>query len=102
MTEYDLFVPLCLPNGRKVGRQKIKRLKQRLVKEFGGLTWFPQKNEGIWKMGGTTFRDAMAIMRVLGPSPRQTKAFWREIKAALKADFGQHTVLIISRRVALV
>jgi hypothetical protein len=36
-----------------------------LLERFEGLTFFPQPNEGFWRMGDVTYRDEIVIYRVL-------------------------------------
>jgi len=45
MNEFDWYVPMVI-EGRKVSAQALSGLKKRLLKKFGGLTYFPQK---IWR-----------------------------------------------------
>ena len=47
MREYELYVPLHDNEGHPIDPEKLTRLKRRLVDEFGGLTHFPQTNEGL-------------------------------------------------------
>ena len=63
--EYELYVPLHDNEGRPIDEEKLNRLKRRLVDEFGGLTHFPQTNEGLWKVGTHTFRDQIVNLSVL-------------------------------------
>jgi len=46
--EYDLFIPLYVNDGRPVEPQQFQALQQQLLDQFGGLTFFPQPNEGFW------------------------------------------------------
>jgi hypothetical protein len=59
--EYDLFVPLYFNDGTPVEPRKLRDLQERLLDEFGGLTFFPQPNQGYWKMGDVTYRDEILI-----------------------------------------
>ena len=63
--EYDLYLPLRFNDGSPIEPEKIARLKKRLHDRFGGLTFFPQQNEGIWKVGTVTFREEIVILRTL-------------------------------------
>jgi hypothetical protein len=64
--EFDLFVPLFLNDGSPTPKKTLLRLQSRLLREFDGLTFFPQPNKGFWKMGDATFQDEIVIYRVLG------------------------------------
>ena len=53
--EYELYVPLVLNDGTPVADEFIDRLGERLLDAFGGCTYFPQPNKGLWKMGMSFF-----------------------------------------------
>src|SRR3954467_12226812 len=62
--EYDIFIPLTYNDGKPVEGRKLVRLRERLLEEFGGVTFFPQSNEGFWTFGDVTYRDEIVIYRV--------------------------------------
>jgi hypothetical protein len=45
--EYDLYVPLTYNDGSPIDAKAIERLGLRLLQQFGGVTFFPQPNEGL-------------------------------------------------------
>jgi hypothetical protein len=102
MKEYDLYVALRSNRGVSISPIQLARLKKRLIKRFGGLTHFPQHNEGIWKLGGVVFRDEIVILRVLSEEDRRVQEFWMALKKDLKRRWRQHKVLIVVRDIALV
>ena len=102
MREYELYVPLNDNDGRPIEPDKLARLKRRLVLEFGGLTYFPQENEGVWKVGAFTFRDKVVILRVLSNDAVQAEAFLIGLKEDIRREWQQADVLIVSREVGTV
>jgi hypothetical protein len=102
MREYELYVPLHYNDGRPIESEKLRKLKTRLVQQFGGLTHFPQENEGIWKVGTFTFRDRIVIFRVLDGETPVGETFFERLKEDLKRDWQQNDVLIISREVTAI
>jgi hypothetical protein len=98
MKEYDLYVPLIFKNNR-LPPPEFAALKKRLVKKFGGLTFFPQKNKGFWKIGPATFQDEVEILRVL--SDKNCKSFWHKLKKDLQKQWKQKEILIVIRRVKI-
>ena len=102
MKEYDLFVPLSDNSGKPIDPRRLTSLKRRLVEEFGGLTNFPQENEGFWKIGGVVFRDKIIIYRVLSDDPQKAEKTFYEIKAEMRSEWGQADVLIVVREVQLI
>jgi hypothetical protein len=99
MAEYDLFIPLVADTGKQFPRRGLNALKQKLAKRFGGLTYFPHKNEGVWKIGSATFRDRIVILRVLTDDSRKSKSYLQSLKQEIAREWKQKDVLIVKRRV---
>lgn len=97
MKEYELYVPLFLNDGTPVSDGFIDQLGQRLLDEFGGCTFFPQPNKGLWKMGDVVFRDHVVIFRVLTADSRGARRFFRALKRELMRDLQQEAVLIVEK-----
>ncbi len=102
MREYDLYFPLCYNDGRPVAEALVDRFKAQLVQQFGGLTYFPQENEGVWKFGGTTFRDRVVIFRVLEADPVKAREFFATLRPKLQFELAQANILIVERSVEVV
>jgi hypothetical protein len=97
--EFELYVPLVSKNGEKLPSKELKRLKKGLVAQFGGVTHFPQKTKGVWKVGQATFYDEIIILRVLTDQTKATQTFWRKLKVDLQRKWKQKHILIIARDV---
>src|SRR3989442_13721696 len=95
--EYDLFIPLFYNDGRPIEASKFQALQKRLLEQFGGLTFFPQPNQGLWKMGAVVYRDEIVIYRVLAPRPRIPRKFLARLKEDLRKSFRQEEILIVER-----
>ena len=98
-TEYDVYIPLHYNDGRPVEVEKIAHLKNRLHARFGGLTFFPQQNEGIWQIGKVTFRDSIVILRILAEETRPARAFFQSLKQELEVELQQEEILVVERKV---
>ena len=70
-----------------------------MLEHFDGLTFFPQPNEGYWKLGDITYRDEIVIYRALTDKVRSTRKFLAQLKADLKRDLRQEEFLIVERDV---
>jgi hypothetical protein len=78
---------------------KFQALQQQLLDQFGGLTFFPQPNEGFWTVAGITYRDAIVIYRVLTSDAQEARQFLSALKERLKEELQQEDTLIIERDV---
>lgn len=99
MKEFDLFIPLNYNDGTPVEGEKLQRLQRRLLDRFAGVTFFPQPNEGYWKLGSVTYRDEIVIYRVLAADAVEARAFLHALKTELKRALRQEEILIIERDV---
>ena len=86
MKEYELYVPLSHNDGTRVDPELLVNVRDQLLTQFGGLTFFPQRNEGFWTFGGVTYRDEIVIYRILTDRTRMARRFFRELKEKLKRD----------------
>lgn len=99
MKEYDIFVPLRYNDGSPVEPRRFRDLQVRLLEYFDGATFFPQPNEGMWRMGQVTYRDEIVVYRVVASKVRAARRFIRQLKEELKRTFKQEEIFIIERDV---
>jgi hypothetical protein len=97
--EYDLYLPLTYNDGAPIEAKKFQDVQRRLLDEFGGVTYFPQPNEGLWRMGNVVYRDTIVIYRVLAEKRRKARRFLSRLKDRLKTSFQQEEILIVERDV---
>ena len=100
MKEYELYVPLFLNDGTPVPDELIDQIGERLLEHFGGCTFFPQPNKGMWKMGDVVFRDEVVIFRVLTAEVRSARKFFRDLKIKLLRELQQEAILIVEKEAA--
>jgi len=93
--EYDIFIPLYYNDGTPIESAKFQSLQAKLLDKFGGLTFFPQPNQGFWRLGDVTYRDEIVIYRVLAAKPRGARRFLARLKEELKRDLRQEEILIV-------
>ena len=99
MKEYDLFIPLRYNDGKPIEAAKFQILQARLLEYFNGVTFFPQPNQGLWKMGDVTYTDEIVIYRVVARNVRSSRQFLKRLKEELKTIFRQEEIFIIEREV---
>ncbi|MFL5243998.1 MAG: hypothetical protein ACJ8FY_17995 [Gemmataceae bacterium] len=95
MKEYEIYVPVSYNDGSPVEDAKIDRIGERLLDQFGGVTFFPQPNRGTWKMGHVTFQDQIVIFRVISAKTTSARRFLKEFKEELKRDLRQEDIFIV-------
>jgi len=97
LKEYDVYVPLTYSDGRLIETEKLAGLKDLLLGVFGGLTFFPQENEGYWRVGNVVFRDRIVIFRLLTDDVELAQTFLPGLKEQLKKDLEQEDILIVEK-----
>src|SRR5438046_8745836 len=95
--EYDLFIPLFYNDGRPIAATKFQALQKRLLEQFGGLTFFPQPNQGLGKMGAVVYRGDIVIYRVLATPPRIARKFRAELQKDWRKNLRQQEILDMQR-----
>jgi len=97
--EYEIFLPLYYNDGTPIDTAFIPALRIRLLERFDGVTFFPQPNQGYWRMGDVTYRDEIVIFRIVAANQRTARRFLQQLKEELKRDLEQEEILIIERDV---
>jgi len=95
--EFDIYVPLQHNDGSPVEQRRLRDLQVRLLEYFDGLTYFPQPNEGYWRMGGVIYRDEIVIYRVVTAKPGRARRFLTQLKKELKRTLRQEDIFITER-----
>jgi hypothetical protein len=95
--EYELYVPLTYNDGSPIEGEKIERIGEGLLDQFGGVTFFPQPNQGRWRMGGVTFQDQIAIFRVLTSHARTARQYFKKLIRDLKTELDQEEILVVEK-----
>jgi hypothetical protein len=70
-----------------------------LLEQFDGVTFFPQPNEGYWRMGGVTYKDEIVVFRIVTARQARARRYFRELKEELKKRLVQEEIFIIERDV---
>lgn len=99
--EYELYVPLTYNDGTVIEPEKLVEIRERLLEQFGNLTFIPQPNDGFWTMGGVTFRDSIVLYRVVTDKVRPARRFFRQLKEELKRTLRQEEIFIVERDVEI-
>lgn len=102
MKEFDIFVPLTFNDGSPIPDELFDELELRLLTQFRGMTYFPQANQGFWKLADVTYQDEIVIYRILTGEVRASREYLSALKKWMKSVFEQEEILIIERTVGTI
>jgi hypothetical protein len=100
MREFEVYLPMTTNDGAPVDAAAIQRIKETLMRAFGGYTHLDQRFQGAWSMGGVTFREDVTILRVLDDGTARFDMY--AFKATIESALNQQKVLIVERAVNVV
>jgi hypothetical protein len=95
--EYELYVPLDYNDGSPIEKQKHERIAERILRQFGHMTYFDQPSQGQWTLGGVTYKDRIVIFRVVSDKVREARRFFRQLKEDLKKELRQEEIFIVEK-----
>lgn len=100
MREYDIYLPTTRNDGTPIDEVALEQVKQSLTDAFGGYTHLTHHNEGVWRMGGVTFRDKVTVVRVLDDG--SSNFAFPQFKQNLEQLLDQQSILIVTRSASVV
>ncbi len=100
MLEYDIYLPSKTRLGTTLPQAALDRIKARVTKVFGGYTHLSHPIEGVWKMGGVTFVEAVTVLRVIAPNESAPKM--AALKKFVHRILKQQETLIVERTIRLI
>lgn len=87
------MLPLYDNEGEAFAQESYDRVRDELIKKFGGVTAFRSSPaEGIWKEGGRISRDAIIIFEIM--AEELEREWWTTYRAELEARFRQERVIV--------
>src|SRR4051794_11859274 len=96
-SEFDIYVPLMSSDRKAYAYRVISNYRQMIIAEFGGLTDFRYKLQGVWRIGTVEFYDRILLWRVLVRRPKSARKFLRIIKKRMEQELQQQKILIVER-----
>lgn len=92
------MLPLYDNEGEAFAQEAYDRVRDELIKKFGGVTAFRSSPaEGIWKEGGRVSRDAIIIFEVM--ADELEREWWTSYRADLEARFQQEKMIVRATRI---
>jgi hypothetical protein len=94
----QILLPLYDNEGEAFAQEAYDRVRDELIKKFGGVTAFRSSPaEGIWKEGGRVSRDAIIIFEVM--ADELEREWWTSYRADLEARFQQEKMIVRATRI---
>lgn len=94
----EILLPLRDNGGRPFEAELYGRVREELVRQFGGLTAFTRNPaEGLWQQDGSRSHDDIVIFEVM--TDRLDRSWWSKYRAELEKLFKQDVILVRAREV---
>jgi hypothetical protein len=78
----QILVPKETGKGETVSKEWFDEFLQELTDKFGGATSFVRApGQGLWRSGGTTEQDNIAVIEVM--AAKLAPEFWRSLRQRL-------------------
>jgi hypothetical protein len=99
---FEIFLPLTLNDGTKQPVELFARVREELLKRFGGVTAFIRSPaKGVWQLEeNERAEDEIVIYEVMSESVDQL--WWQTYKREIEQRFQQQELLIRTSRVDLI
>ncbi|MBJ6800456.1 hypothetical protein [Geomonas propionica] len=98
----QILLPLYDNEGNPFTQDEFLKVRDELSERFGGITTYMRSPaRGLWKeTKDTTVQDDIVIYEVM--TPKLDRAWWREYRQQLTADFRQALLIIRASAVELI
>ncbi|MYZ47280.1 hypothetical protein [Propylenella binzhouense] len=97
----QILLPVRDPRGRRFDAAAFDRVRSELTERFGGLTAFTRAPaEGLWKGGGGTEADDIAVFEVM--TETLDRAWWAGYRRDLEARFAQQAIVVRVQAIELI
>jgi hypothetical protein len=94
----QILLPKETGHGQKIPKDWFEKLLKDLTDEFGGATSFVRASgEGLWRSGGGTERDAIAVIEVM--TERLLTDYWSAMRERLEKELAQKEIVIRAQKI---
>jgi hypothetical protein len=95
--KYEIHLPLKYGNGKPIEQEKIRRVREELLAEFGS---FAVPQERVWKQDSVTRVEIMKFEILT--EDRITKERLKDLSTRLKESLRQIDILITAHRIQVI
>jgi hypothetical protein len=101
LRRYEILLPLCYNDGRRIEAYKFRQTTRELLEEFSAATLDLLTAVGVWRYQGTVYEDLLWRFIVDVPASSSAHDFIRNYKETLKARFEQIDIWISSHEIEI-
>lgn len=101
ISRFEILLPLTFNDGTAVEHEKITQTTEELSDHFGGTTQDLLRATGVWKYGGTRYRDELLRIRI-DSDDGGAETFLRSYKTILKQRFQQIDIWITAHDIRVI
>jgi hypothetical protein len=94
----QILVPKETGKGAPVSQDWFETFLKELTAKFGGATSFVRSpGQGLWRDGGKTERDSIAVVEVM--AEELAEEYWRLLRERLERDLLQDEIVIRAQQI---
>ena len=94
----QILVPKETGKGEAVTKEWFDAFLKELADKFGGATSFIRSpGEGLWRRGGRTERDEVAVVEVM--AAKLAPESWRSLRERLERELAQEEIVIRAQEI---
>ena len=94
----EILLPKQTGNGEPVTQEWFEGLLKELTEKFGGATSFARTpGQGLWRSGGETERDTIAVIEVM--TEELSQSYWRSLRQKLERELSQDEIVIRAQEI---
>jgi hypothetical protein len=94
----QILLPKETGKGEPVAQEWFENFLKELSAKFGGATSFVRApGQGLWRDGGETERDSIAVVEVMAEELAQD--YWRKLRERLESELSQEEIIIRAQQI---
>jgi hypothetical protein len=94
----QILLPKVTGQGEPVSKEWFEAFLTELTEEFGGATSFLRApGMGLWRDGGETERDTIAVVEVM--TDELAQEYWSSLRKRLERELAQEEIVIRAQQI---
>jgi len=94
----EILLPKETGQGRPIEQGWFEALLRELTEKFGGATSFVRApGQGLWRSGGETERDNIAVIEVM--TEELAPDYWQALRERLEKELSQDEIVVRAQKI---